>query len=114
MKNVARSLLLSLSATPALAQDGVETAFAAEGILVFVIPILIGALVGWIASLIAKGGGSGFLGNALIGIGGSYVAFFILPGIGFSLDGLFGTFVSAVIGAVLLLIVIGLIRKIVK
>lgn len=102
------------SATAAFAQSDATADLAASEFLLFLIPILIGALIGWIASLIAKGGGSGFIGNVLIGIGGSIVATYLLPAIGLPLDGIFGGFVSAIIGAVLLLMVIGLIRKVAK
>lgn len=101
-----------LAPLPAIAQtEEAAAGLAAGGLLLFLIPILVGAIVGWIASLIAKGSGSGFLGNILIGIGGSIVARYLLPAIGLPLSGMVGGFIASIIGAVLLIVVIGLIRK---
>lgn len=104
--------LTSLAAAPAFAQaEEAAAGLAAGGLLALLIPILIGALVGWIASLIAKGSGSGLLGNILLGIGGSLVASYLLPAIGLPLSGIVGGFIASIIGAILLIVVIGLIRK---
>jgi uncharacterized membrane protein YeaQ/YmgE (transglycosylase-associated protein family) len=75
--------------------------------------IVIGAICGYGAGLIVRGSGLGFIRNVLAGIAGSYVGSLafakaniqIAPGIG-------GTIAIAVIGAVLILTVIGVIRKI--
>ena len=44
--------------------------------------MVVGAIVGWNASLIVKGDGSGFLGNVLYGVGGSILAGYVLPLLG--------------------------------
>ena len=75
-------------------------------------PVVVGAVVGWVASLIVKGAGSGLLTDILVGIGGSILASFLLPAIGIQLGGgVIGSFIAAVIGAVILLLIIKLIRK---
>lgn len=113
MRYVFPSLGLIALASPVLAQsDEAAVAGAAiGGILGLIIAILIGAVIGWIASKIVKGGGSGFWMNVLIGIGGSLIASHLLPAVGISLGGAIGGFIAAVIGAVLLIFVVGLIRK---
>ena len=75
------------------------------------IVVVIGAVVGYLASLIVKGGGSGFWGDVVIGIGGAFLAGWLLPQLGIHLGGLVGSIVAAVIGAVVLLLIIRVIRK---
>ncbi len=76
-----------------------------------IIAVVIGALVGWIASLIVKGSGSGFWMDVVIGIAGSLIANILLPMIGVGLSGAVGSFLAAIIGAVILLLVVRLIRR---
>ena len=71
----------------------------------------IGAIVGYLASLMVKGGGSGFWGDVLIGIGGSFLAGWLLPLLGIHLGGLVGSIIAAVIGAVILLLIVRMIRR---
>lgn len=90
-----------------------ETVGTGMGIVAgLLIAIVVGALVGWVASLLVKGSGSGLVKDVLIGIGGSIVASYLLPMIGVPLgESWFGAFAAAVIGAVLLLLLIKLIRR---
>ncbi|MEE9351110.1 MAG: GlsB/YeaQ/YmgE family stress response membrane protein [Thiotrichaceae bacterium] len=79
--------------------------------------LAIGAVAGWLAGLVMKGGGFGLIGNIILGIVGSVVGTFIggmAAGAGVTLPftGLVGTLVWAVIGAIVLLVIVGLIRKI--
>jgi uncharacterized membrane protein YeaQ/YmgE (transglycosylase-associated protein family) len=74
--------------------------------------IIIGALAGWIAGKIVKGGGSGILLNIVIGIIGALIGGFLLS---FFLDtaagGWWFTLFTAILGAVILLSVVGAVRK---
>ena len=45
--------------------------------------LLIGAIAGWLASLIVKGHGLGLAGNIVVGIVGAVIAGWLLPLIGF-------------------------------
>ncbi|MGE4251852.1 MAG: GlsB/YeaQ/YmgE family stress response membrane protein, partial [Parvibaculaceae bacterium] len=45
-------------------------------ILVF---LLIGAIAGWLAGLIVRGGGYGLIGDIVVGIIGAFIAGLILP-----------------------------------
>ena len=53
----------------------------------FIIWLLIGAIAGWLASLIVKGHGLGLAGNIVVGIVGAVIAGWLLPAIGFVLVG---------------------------
>ena len=78
------------------------------GLMIF---LAIGALAGWLAGTLMKGGGFGLLGNIVIGIIGSVVGGFVFGVLGISAGGLIGSIISATAGAALLLFVVGLIKK---
>jgi len=72
----------------------------------------IGALAGWIAGKLVKGGGSGILMNIVIGvvgalIGGFLLSFFLNTGAG----GWWFTLFTAVLGSVILLWILSKVRK---
>lgn len=106
-------LLSVIAATPALAQASPEALGAGIGVVAgLLIAIIVGAVIGWLASLIVKGSGSGLLVDVPVGIGGSIIASYLFPAIGIPLGtGIVGAFLAAVIGAVLLLLIIKLIRR---
>jgi len=74
--------------------------------------IIIGAIAGWIAGKIVKGGGSGILMNIVIGVIGALIGGFLLS---FFLDtaggGWWFTLFTAILGSVILLWLVGLVRK---
>jgi uncharacterized membrane protein YeaQ/YmgE (transglycosylase-associated protein family) len=76
-----------------------------------IIFLVIGALAGWLAGVIMKGRGFGIIGNIVVGILGSFVGGWLLPMVGLGIGGEFGGFITAVIGAVILLFIVGLIKK---
>jgi uncharacterized membrane protein YeaQ/YmgE (transglycosylase-associated protein family) len=83
----------------------------ATALIVF---LLIGAIAGWLAGLIVRGFGFGLLGNIVVGIIGAFLAGWLLPmlGIGFSLGSpIVTSIVYAMIGAIVLLVLIGLIKR---
>jgi uncharacterized membrane protein YeaQ/YmgE (transglycosylase-associated protein family) len=85
-----------------------------ENLLVaFLIWIVVGAIIGWLAGLLVQGGGFGFLVDALIGIFGSVVAGWLFPRLGLSLGhGLLGSILASILGAVIVVVVIRLLRRI--
>jgi uncharacterized membrane protein YeaQ/YmgE (transglycosylase-associated protein family) len=85
-----------------------------EGVLLsFIIWIVVGAIIGWLAGLVVQGGGFGFIVDALIGILGSVLAGYLFPRLGISLGGgLIGSILSSVIGAVIVAVVVRLLRRI--
>ena len=74
--------------------------------------IIIGAIAGWIAGKIVRGGGDGILMNIVIGVVGALIGGFLLS---FFLDtaggGWWFTLFTAVLGSVILLWLVGLVRK---
>jgi len=82
-----------------------------EGLLVF---LLIGAIAGWLAGLIVRGFGFGLIGNIVIGIIGAIFAGWLLPRLGIHfavISPFFNSVLHALIGAVVLLAIIGIIRS---
>jgi len=76
--------------------------------------LLIGAIAGWLAGLIVRGFGFGLLGNIVVGIIGAFLAGWLLPRLGVSfmlVSPLVTSIVYAMIGAIVLLVIIGLIRR---
>ena len=74
--------------------------------------IIIGAIAGWLASKIVKGGGSGLFMDIVIGVAGALIGGFLLS---FFLDtaggGWWFTLFTATLGAVILLWIVGKVRK---
>jgi uncharacterized membrane protein YeaQ/YmgE (transglycosylase-associated protein family) len=74
--------------------------------------LIIGAVAGWLAGLIMKGGGFGILGNILVGVVGAFIGGSLFDFLGFSSGGgLLGSLVTALVGAIILLFVVGLVKK---
>ncbi|MEI9886824.1 MAG: GlsB/YeaQ/YmgE family stress response membrane protein [Rhizomicrobium sp.] len=76
--------------------------------------ILVGAVAGWLAGVIVKGGGFGLIGDIVVGIIGAFIGGWLLPKLGVHLGGMtpiVATIVSATIGAVVLLLVLRLVRR---
>jgi len=77
--------------------------------------VLLGAVAGWIAGQIMKGSGFGTAGNIVVGIAGSFIGGWLAGklGIAGAVTGGFSiaSIITAVIGASVLLFVIGLIKK---
>jgi uncharacterized membrane protein YeaQ/YmgE (transglycosylase-associated protein family) len=80
--------------------------------IALVIWLAIGAVAGWLAGQIMKGGGFGLVGDIIVGIVGAAVAGFILPRLGIVIGGnLIAAIINATIGACLLLFVLRLIKR---
>jgi uncharacterized membrane protein YeaQ/YmgE (transglycosylase-associated protein family) len=73
--------------------------------------LAIGAVAGWLAGVILKGGGFGLLVNIVVGILGAIVGGFAFGLLGISAGGILGSIITATVGAVLLLLVVGLLKK---
>jgi uncharacterized membrane protein YeaQ/YmgE (transglycosylase-associated protein family) len=74
--------------------------------------LVVGAIAGWLAGLIVKGGGFGLLGNIVIGIIGAVVAGWLLPQLGINLGtGIVRAIINAMIGGIIVLVIIALIRR---
>lgn len=74
--------------------------------------LIIGAVAGWIAGKLLRGGGFGLLGNLVVGIVGAVIGGHLFSYLGVSAGGgLIGSLVTAVIGALVLLVLVGLIKR---
>ncbi|WP_407689680.1 GlsB/YeaQ/YmgE family stress response membrane protein [Mycobacterium sp. HUMS_1102779] len=95
-----------IAATEYLARS---TTFTSVGLIGY---IIIGGLAGWAAGKIIKGGGFGILMNIVIGIVGALIGGFILS---FFVDtaggGWIFTFFTALLGSVILLWLVGMVKK---
>jgi uncharacterized membrane protein YeaQ/YmgE (transglycosylase-associated protein family) len=78
------------------------------GVIIF---LLIGALAGWLAGVIMKGGGFGLVGNIVVGIIGSQIGGWLFGLLGIGAGGLIGSIIAAVVGAIILLAIIRLIKR---
>lgn len=76
-----------------------------------IIWLAIGAIAGFLAGLIVKGYGFGLAGNIAVGIVGAIIAGFLFPRLGLFPGGIGGEIIAATIGAVLLLVLLGILRR---
>jgi uncharacterized membrane protein YeaQ/YmgE (transglycosylase-associated protein family) len=82
------------------------------GIDSIIVWLIVGAIAGWLAGLMVKGGGFGLLGNIVIGIIGAVVAGWLLPQLGIGLGvGIVAAIINSAIGGVIVLVIISLIRR---
>lgn len=73
--------------------------------------LVIGAIAGWLAGMLVKGYGFGLVGNIIVGIVGAGVAGLLAPRLGLYTESFGGNIIAATLGALLLLLIIGLIRR---
>lgn len=74
--------------------------------------LAIGAVAGWIAGNLMRGGGFGLLWNIIIGILGGIVGGWLFGELGITAGGgLLGSIVTSVAGAVVVLFIAGLIKR---
>ena len=76
-----------------------------------IIFLVIGAVAGWLAGLLMRGGGFGLFGNIVVGIVGSVIGGFLFGLLGITAGGFVGSLVTAVVGAAVLLFVVGLFKR---
>ena len=77
-----------------------------------IIWLIIGAVAGWLAGQVMTGGGFGLVGNIIVGIVGALVGGWLLPRLGIYIGGgVVAAIINAAIGAIIVLFVIGLIKR---
>lgn len=76
-----------------------------------VIFLAIGAISGWLAGVLMRGGGFGLLGDIVVGIVGSVAGGYLFALAGIHIGGLVGSIVTATVGAMTLLFIIRLIKS---
>ena len=76
-----------------------------------IIWLIVGAVAGWLAGIVVKGGGYGPIGNIIVGIVGGLIAGWLLPRVGVVIaGGVVGAIINAFIGAAILLVILRLIK----
>jgi uncharacterized membrane protein YeaQ/YmgE (transglycosylase-associated protein family) len=81
-----------------------------QGLLV---TLIVGIVAGWLAGKVVRGGGFGLIGDLVVGILGAFIAGWLFPKFGFHVGGGIGEeIVWAMLGAIVLLLVVRLIRRI--
>jgi uncharacterized membrane protein YeaQ/YmgE (transglycosylase-associated protein family) len=74
--------------------------------------LIIGAIAGWLAGTLVKGGGFGLIGDIVVGIIGAFIGGWLAGllhiGIG---SGLISSIITATIGAVVLIVILRFVRR---
>ena len=84
------------------------------GVESIIIMIIVGAIAGWLAGKIVRGAGFGLIWDIVIGIVGAFIGVWLLARLGIiPFRGFVGSIINATIGAVVLLFIVGLIRRVV-
>lgn len=82
---------------------------SAESLIIW---LIVGGVAGWLAGLIMRGFGFGIVGNIVVGIVGAFLAGWLLPQLGVNIaSGIAGAIIHALIGAIILLAIIGLVKR---
>ena len=83
----------------------------AHGLMIW---LVIGAVAGWLAGLIVRGGGYGIIGDIVVGIIGSVIFGWLFGLSGMAVgSGIIGSIVAATIGAVILILILRLVTRVV-
>ena len=73
--------------------------------------LVTGLVAGWVAANLIKGQGFGLLGNLVVGVIGAMLGGYLFRVAGIESVGLLGSFLTAVVGAVVLLFLVGMVRR---
>jgi uncharacterized membrane protein YeaQ/YmgE (transglycosylase-associated protein family) len=80
-----------------------------ESLLIF---LLIGALAGWLAGIVVRGGGFGLIGDIVVGVIGSFIGGWLFGLLHIARgSGFLGSVIGAFVGAVVLLLILRLVRR---
>ena len=73
--------------------------------------LVIGLIAGWIVNVIVRGGGAGFVINLIVGIIGGFLGGWLVGLWGWIAVGTFGTLLTSVAGAIILLLIASLFTR---
>jgi len=80
-----------------------------HGIIVW---LIIGAIAGWLAGTLLKGGGFGLVGDIVVGIVGAFIGGWLSGVLGISIgSGMIASIITATIGAAILLLVLRMFKR---
>jgi uncharacterized membrane protein YeaQ/YmgE (transglycosylase-associated protein family) len=81
----------------------------AHGIIVW---LIIGAIAGWLAGTLLKGGGFGLIGDIIVGIIGAFLGGWLAGVLGLHLaGGLISSIITATAGAIILILIVRVIKR---
>lgn len=81
----------------------------AHGLIVW---LIIGAIAGWLAGTLIKGGGFGLIGDIVVGIIGAFIGGWLSGVIGLHIgSGFISSLITATAGAALLILVLRMFRR---
>jgi uncharacterized membrane protein YeaQ/YmgE (transglycosylase-associated protein family) len=79
-----------------------------ESLIIF---LLIGAIAGWLAGQIMKGGGYGLVGDIIVGIIGAFIGGWLFGRLGIAAGGIIGMIIAATVGAIILIAILRMIKR---
>jgi uncharacterized membrane protein YeaQ/YmgE (transglycosylase-associated protein family) len=77
----------------------------------FIYFAIVGIIAGWLAGQIMKGRGFGLVGNLVVGVLGAILGGWLFGFLGLSAYGTIGSILMATFGAVVLLFLVGILKK---
>jgi len=81
----------------------------AQGIIVW---LIIGAIAGWLAGTLLRGGGFGLIGDIIVGIIGAFLGGWLAGVLGLHLaGGLISSIITATVGAIILILIVRVIKR---
>jgi len=81
----------------------------AHGIIAW---LIIGAIAGWLAGTLMKGGGFGLIGDIVVGIVGAFIGGWLAGVLGIGIGGgLIASIITATAGAIVLILLLRLIKR---
>ena len=81
----------------------------AQGIIVW---LVIGAIAGWLAGTLLRGGGFGLIGDIIVGIIGAVLGGWLAGVLGLHLaSGLISAIITATVGAIILILIVRVIKR---
>jgi len=76
-----------------------------------IVILVVGIVAGWLAGKVVRGAGFGLLGDLVIGIVGAFIATLLFPRLGIHIgSGIVSEILYSALGAIILLLIVGLIR----
>lgn len=75
---------------------------------------VVGLVAGWLAGLVTKGRGFGFILNIVVGVLGAFLGTYLFAHFGILATGFIGLLIAAVVGAVVLVAIVSIIQKIAR
>jgi uncharacterized membrane protein YeaQ/YmgE (transglycosylase-associated protein family) len=81
----------------------------AKGLIIW---LIIGAIAGWLAGTLVRGGGFGLVGDIIVGIIGAFIGGWLAGVLGFGAGGgLIASIITATVGAIILILILRLVKS---